>query len=103
MHPLVQLSVQDWLASVDEKTQFAEEALQLLAAKFPNSEHEDRARCELMLLHARAVLQHVVEPASGMSNRATIPYKVAWFDWRQGRYISANEGAREAYEIAEKL
>jgi tetratricopeptide (TPR) repeat protein len=99
MHPLVQLSIQDWLAAADQKTHFTEQVLQLLAAKFPNGEHENRLTCELLLPHARAVLQHALRSKSGMRNTAAIFHNVAWFDWQQGRYRLANEGVRKAYDI----
>lgn len=41
MHPLVQLSVQVWLAATEQKTGFAEEALRAVVSSFPNGEHKN--------------------------------------------------------------
>lgn len=40
MHPLVQLSVRDWLAEAEEDGRVAEQAVQLLAERFPNGDYK---------------------------------------------------------------
>ena len=50
----VQLSVQDWLAAAQQKTNMAEESLRLVAARFPNGEHENRARCDYCLTRVQS-------------------------------------------------
>jgi hypothetical protein len=39
MHPQVQLSVRDWLAEAEEDGRVAEQAVQLLAERFPNGDY----------------------------------------------------------------
>ena len=103
MHPLVQLSVQDWLAEAQEMERIGEQALQLLAESFPNGEYENRKACESLLPHARAVLQRNLSSESALKNKAILLYNVSWFEWRQGRYMSAEESARAAYMICERV
>jgi hypothetical protein len=61
MHALVQLSVQDWLSEAEQKTHFDEEALRILAEKFPPGEHENRETSETLLPHARALRGSVLK------------------------------------------
>ena len=99
IHPLVQASVHYWLDQRSEKTDYTSQALQLLAEEFPNGEHEYKKTCELMLTHAQAVLRYDCVLENDLEHQATLLYNVAWFDWRQGRYISAYREASEAYKI----
>ena len=99
IHRLVQLSVHVWLEQHNEKQRYAEEALALLADRFPNGEHENRKTCELFLPHTQAVLQHQVVSQSGVVHRAALLLNIGWFNWRQGRYDLAHERCLEAYEI----
>ena len=103
MHPLVQLSVQDWLAEAQENGRVAEQAVQLLAESFPNGEHKNKKVCELLLPHARAVLQCNLSSESGLKNKASLLHNVGWFEWRQGRYRWAEESVRAEYEILQGL
>jgi nucleoside phosphorylase len=99
IHRLVQLSVHVWLEQHNEKQRYAVEALELLADRFPEGEHENRETCELFLPHTQAVLQHQFVSQSSMIHRATLLLKIGWFGWRQGRYDLAHENCAEAYKI----
>jgi tetratricopeptide (TPR) repeat protein len=99
MHPLVQLSVRDWLAEVAEDGHVAEQAVQLLAERFPNGEYENKKACESLLPHARAVLQCNLSSESGLKNKASLLHNLGWFEWREGRYAWAEEIVRAEFEI----
>ena len=99
IHPLVQASVHYWLEQRSEKGHYAGQALQLLAEEFPNGEHEHKETCESMLAHAQAVLCHKCISEDDMRHRAALLYNIGWFNWRQGRYVSAYEAASESYNI----
>ncbi len=99
IHPLVQASVHYWLEQRSEKADYAGQALQLLAEEFPNGEHKHKETCESMLAHAQAVLCHKYTSENDMRHRAALLYNVGWFDWRQGRYVSAYEAVSESYNI----
>jgi tetratricopeptide (TPR) repeat protein len=103
VHPLVQLSVQDWLAEAQETERIGEQALQLLAESFPNGEYENQKACESLLPHARVVLQHNLSSESALKNKAILLHNVSWFELRQGRYMSAEESARAAYMTREMV
>ncbi len=99
IHPLVQASVHYWLEQRSEKADYAGQALQLLAEKFPNGEHKHKETCESMLAHAQAVLWHKCISENDMRHRAALLYNVGRFNWRQGRYDSAYEAVSESYNI----
>ena len=99
IHPLVQASVHYWLEQRKEKANSASQALQLLAEEFPNGEHEHKERCELMLAHAQAVLCYYCVSENDLGHRGALLYNVGWFNWRQGRYVSAYQEVSEAYKI----
>ena len=103
MHALVQLSVQDWLAAAQQKTNMAEEAVRLVAGKFPNGEYENRATCEALLPHAQAVLRHASGLDSSIKDCATLLHNVGWLDWGQGRYAAAKDNVRAAYDIRREV
>ena len=102
IHPLVRLSVHCWLEQRGQKMDYASQALQLLAENFPNGEHEHKEMCELLLAHAQAVLCHKCTSETDMRQRAALLHNVGWFDWQQGRYISAYQAALDSYDINRK-
>ena len=99
IHSLVQASMHYWLEQRSEKADYAKQALQLLAEKFPNSEHQHKETYESILAHAQAVLWHKCILENDMRHRAALLYNVRWFNWRQGRYGSAYEAVSESYNI----
>ena len=99
MHPLVQLSVRDWLAEAEEDGRVAEQAVQLLAERFPNGEYKNKKACESLLPHARAVLQYNLSSGSGLKNKASLLHNLGWFEWREGWYTWAEESVRAEFEI----
>ena len=99
MHPLVQASVHYWLEQRNEKVDFTGQALQLLAKEFPDGEYEHKETCESMLAHVQKVLCYDSSSEPDLVNRATLLYKLAYFNSWQGRYFSAYREISEAYDI----
>jgi hypothetical protein len=77
MHPQVQLSVRNWLAEAEEDGRVAEQAVQLLAERFPNGDYRNKKACESLLPHARAVLQYNLSSEPGLKNKAK-PSSQSW-------------------------
>ena len=103
VHPLVQLSVQCWLEEEDKVVDCAGNALQIIADKFPDGEHENRETCVSLLPHARAVLQHFPSSDCHVENGATLLHNVGWFEWRQGWYQAASESVQVAYALRHEV
>ena len=120
MHALAQLSVQDWLAATQQKTNAADEALRLVAGQFPIAEHENRATCKMLLPRAWAVLLHAtgLDPCIkncsillqilGVSNGdrkgtyklGEVPKKRTTYAWHRtciSRQVRAGEGCTDKY------
>jgi tetratricopeptide (TPR) repeat protein len=102
MHRLVQLCTQAWLSLQKSRDRWEEKALELLSKELPNGEHENRKKCEALLPHAIAVLKYRHPPNSNLL-RADILYKLAWFDWRQGRYKHATTRCQESYSERQRI
>ena len=102
IHPLVQASVHYWLEQRSEKAHYDGQALQVLAEKFPNGDHEHKKTCESMYAHAQAVLCYEPRLENDLRHCAALLYNVGRFDWRQGRYASAYEAVSKAYNINRK-
>ena len=99
IHPLVQASVHYWLEQRSEKADYTSRALQLLAEEFPNGKYEYKERCESLLAHAQAVLCYDCVSEDDLRHRGTLLHNVGWFNWQQGRYVSAYQEVSEAYKI----
>jgi hypothetical protein len=72
----------------------AVEAVRLAEAKFPDGEHQNRARCEALLPHTRAVLGHASELGPSMRDCAALLHNVDFFGLGQERYVNAQERIR---------
>jgi len=103
IHPLVQLSVQYMLEKSGQTTFYMGQALQLIAKKFPNGEHENRAICESLFPHAQAVLQHDMKSEATISSCSLLLHNVGWFEMRRGRYEAAYRNVQSAYQIRQEL
>jgi hypothetical protein len=64
----------------------AVEAVRLAGAKFPDDEHQNRARCKALLPHTRAALGHASGLGPSMKDCATLLHNVF-----QGRSVKARK------------
>jgi hypothetical protein len=103
IHRLVQLSIHVWLEQHKQRERYEEEALALLAERFPSGEHENKEACETLVAHAQAVLKYYCDSEPSLKRRSTLLYNISWFDWQQGRYDLAYEKISESYCLREKL
>jgi hypothetical protein len=103
LHRLVQLSVHVWLEQHNHKAHYEEEALSLLADRFPSGEHENRETCESLFPHAQAVLRYNLVSEPSLIQRADLLFNISSFDWQQGRYDPAYEKISEVYDLRGKL
>jgi tetratricopeptide (TPR) repeat protein len=90
-------------AAVQQRTKVVEGVLRLMAERFPNGEHKNRARCEALLPHARAVLRHASGRHSSIKDYGTLLHNIGWFDWGQGRYMRAQESVQKAYDLRRQV
>jgi tetratricopeptide (TPR) repeat protein len=103
IHRLVQLSIHVWLEQHKQRERYEEEALALLAERFPSGGHENKEACETLVAHAQAVLKYYCDSEPSLKRRSTLLYNISWFDLQQGRYDLAYEKISESYCLREKL
>jgi pentatricopeptide repeat protein len=103
MHRLVQLSTQRWLDIQDEKDKWQEQALELLAEKFPTSRYENWKICEALSPHAQVVLSHRYLSKSNQLHLATLLRNLACYEMEQGQNNIAIEHATESFNMRKQL
>jgi tetratricopeptide (TPR) repeat protein len=101
MHRLVQLATQNWLKNHEETTRYQEEAVKLLSERFPSGEYATWQLCQALSPHAQVVLEYSYEPPSSLLH-AKLLYKVAWYEWKQGRYSIARSHSERAHDVRQK-
>jgi tetratricopeptide (TPR) repeat protein len=103
MHPLVQLSTRKWLEIHGEMEQRKEEALSLLAQKYPPGEPTYWKICEALEPHAQAVLKYHYATKHHRLERARVLHNSAWYAWARGDYGKAKGRIEEAAETRKEL
>ena len=103
IHPLVQASVHYWLEQNKQTEHFADQALQLLAEEFPIDVFECREWCDLILAHAKTIIDYNHTSTSCMKYRAELLDKVGNFSLMRARYTFAHREFSEAIEINQEL
>lgn len=98
LHPLVRLSVQDWLRSRGELLRYQEHGLLLLARRFPryDDSFEDRTICSKLLSQALHVLPY---QCKNQVARADLLHNVGGFERERGQYDAALKHAEECRVI----
>ena len=104
MHRLVQLSTQAWLKVQQRTAEWIKEALSVLEMRFPGTgQYETWRTCEVLLPHARALLQHEPVANDAQKSRAVLRTNVARYEFDQGRISLALGEAEEAWRTARAL
>lgn len=88
-----------WLVTTEQKMGFAEEALRLLASRFPVGKHENWRECELLLPACSSHSRICSSLSANVAACATLLYNIGQFDCQQGRYMAAKERMEEAYKL----
>ena len=98
LHPLVQLSTQDWLRSRGDLLRYQEFGLLLLARRFPwyGDSNEDRTFCSKLLSQALHVLPY---QSRNQVARADLLHNVGGFERERGQYDAALKHAEECRAI----
>jgi tetratricopeptide (TPR) repeat protein len=86
IHRLVQLSTQNWLELQDTKARWQDEALELLAERFPSGEYGTWNECEVLSPHAQVAIGYMSTTRSHLLQHAKLLDSLARYDKTQGRY-----------------
>jgi len=99
LHRLVQLATLKWLDMQGATKKWQEKALLVVANNFPTGDFETWLTCECLLPHAQAVIQHKDTRKFYSEDYVRLSYKMALFDWEQGRYEIARSRFLVVYEL----
>jgi hypothetical protein len=92
-----------WLEIHGEIEQKKEEALSLLAQKYPPGEHTNWKICEALEPHAQGVLKYHYATKRHRLERAEVLHNSAWYVWARGDYGKAKGRIQEAVETRKEL
>jgi tetratricopeptide (TPR) repeat protein len=91
MHRLVQIATWRWLELQGELTRWQDKAIELISNNFPNGEHENWLKCQILYPHSAAVLTYRPAEDASSLQQADILHNMAWYTWATGRYNAAKE------------
>jgi tetratricopeptide (TPR) repeat protein len=103
MHRLVQLAAHVWLRSHGLYKEWAREGVKRLDEALPSGEHENWGRCGELYPHVISTLRLQLEDQETSLRCASIQYKAAWFDWRQGLWSKAEALVAKSSSMRDKM
>jgi len=103
MHSLVQLSTRKWLELNDEVGKWRKASLRIMAATFPNGQHETWASCQILLPHSKKVLGYSSGCEEETLDQASIAINTAWYLSLVGEYELAGNINRSALKAREAM
>jgi len=103
MHSLVQLSTRKWLELNDEVGKWRKASLRIMAATFPNGQHETWASCQILLPHSKKVLSYSSGCEEETLDQASIAINTAWYLSCVGEYELAGNINRNALKARETV
>ncbi|KAH6656094.1 hypothetical protein BKA67DRAFT_622504 [Truncatella angustata] len=101
MHNLVQLATRKWLRENGHHERFQQQFLRNLNKELPNGEYENWLTCQLLFPHVKMAASH--KPERDLDDWASVLYKAAWYSWRIGNGIEAEEMAFQAMKERKRL
>jgi tetratricopeptide (TPR) repeat protein len=103
MHRLVQLAMQKWLKAYGRLEQWQQRFIRNLSREFPTGEYENWERCKLIFPHAQSAMAQRPDADDSLREWASLLYNAAWFAWRKGNVIEAEEMAVKAMKARKKV
>ncbi|KAF2688898.1 TPR-like protein [Lentithecium fluviatile CBS 122367] len=103
MHALVQLATRMWLAAHGKLTQWRQQFISNLCAKFPTGQYENWAVCQALFAHARSAVGQQPEDKSSLAEWATLLYRAAWYAENMGNITDAITLAVKSMKARKKV
>ncbi|RYP14237.1 hypothetical protein DL765_006517 [Monosporascus sp. GIB2] len=102
MHALVQFCTQVWLSSFSDAKLWKQKFVGLMAREFPTGKFENWARCQQLFPHIEWLYD--TEPATDelLKEWAQVLTNAAWYMWRKGCYMIAQEIATKVLTATER-
>ncbi len=103
MHNLVQLAIRKWLVNYGQVERWKQQFISNLCLEFPTGEYENWAKCQELFPHAQSAVAQQPEGQDSLNDWASILYKAAWYAWRMGKGVEAEELSIQAMKVREKI
>ena len=103
MHRLVQLATRKWLEAHGQLEKWKQEFIRKLCKEFPTGEYENWAVCQALFPQAKSAAAQKPEEQDPLRDWASILYKAAWYAWRMGNGVEAEEMSVQAMKARRKI
>ncbi|KUJ24020.1 uncharacterized protein LY89DRAFT_604339, partial [Mollisia scopiformis] len=103
MHGLVQLATRDWLKSHKQQERWKQQFIRNLDVQLPTGEHENWVTCQALFPHAQSAAQQQPKEQDSLAEWASILYKAAWYAWRMGKGVEAEEMSVQAMKVRKRI
>ncbi|KAH6702773.1 hypothetical protein BKA61DRAFT_646770 [Leptodontidium sp. MPI-SDFR-AT-0119] len=103
MHGLVQLATREWLRANKQQERWKEQFIKNLCAKLPTGEYENWERCQALFPHAQSAAAQKPKEQDSLTDWTSVLYKAAWYAWRMGKGVEAENLAFTAMQVRKKI
>ncbi|KAH8649328.1 hypothetical protein BX600DRAFT_388594 [Xylariales sp. PMI_506] len=103
IHRLIQLATRKWLTENNQDQKWEGRFLKNLDTAFPNGEHKNWPKCQLLFPHVIAAAARKPKVLTHLQHWSSILYKGAWYTWRLGNGIQTETFARESMKVRKKV
>jgi hypothetical protein len=103
MHSLVQFCTRVWLSTFGQAEKWRLRSLQVMSREFPEGKYENWLRCEKLIPHVESLARDEPEGNEDGRDWVTLVTNVAWFRQMKGGHREAEEMARAAVRVGERV
>ncbi|KAH8591115.1 hypothetical protein B0O99DRAFT_579085 [Bisporella sp. PMI_857] len=103
MHGLVQLATRKWLEAYGQREKWKQHFIRKLYAELPAGEYEDWATCQALFPHVQSAAAQKPEEQDSLRDWASIMYNTAWYAWRIGFGVEAENMSVEAMKVRKRI
>ncbi|KAG4429842.1 hypothetical protein IFR05_014674 [Cadophora sp. M221] len=103
MHGLVQLAMRKWLEAHGQIERWKRQFIKNLDAELPTGEYENWERCQALFPHAQSAAAQKPKEQDSLTDWTSVLYKAAWYAWRRGKGVEAENLAFTAMQVRKKI
>ncbi|MCJ1360715.1 MAG: hypothetical protein MMC33_010724 [Icmadophila ericetorum] len=103
MHGLVQLATRIWLKHHKQQERWKQQFIKNLCAGLPTGEYENWVICQALFPHVQSAVTQQPKEQDSLRDWASILYKSAWYAWRMGRGVEAENMSVQAMKVRKRI
>ncbi|KAH7305369.1 P-loop containing nucleoside triphosphate hydrolase protein [Rhexocercosporidium sp. MPI-PUGE-AT-0058] len=103
MHGLVQLATRKWLEAHGQIERWKQQFIKNLDAELPTGEYENWERCQALFPHAQSAAAQKPKEQDSLLEWASVLYNAAWYAWKVGKGVEAENMAVNAMKVRKKI